>query len=48
LLSLIAQWAHAAGAIQQGLRSGRATSTPDETDSRPGGEDPGAGPGWSQ
>jgi hypothetical protein len=31
-------------AIQQGLRSDRAASTPDETDSSPGGEDPGPAP----
>jgi signal transduction histidine kinase len=35
-------------AIQQGLRNGRAAGTPDETDSNPGGEDPGPAPGWSQ
>ncbi|MGD0702605.1 MAG: nitrate- and nitrite sensing domain-containing protein [Trebonia sp.] len=35
-------------AIQQGLRSGRAAGTPDETDSRTGGEDPPAASGWSQ
>jgi signal transduction histidine kinase len=35
-------------AIQQGLRSGRAASTPEDTDSAPDGEGPGAGPGWSQ
>jgi signal transduction histidine kinase len=35
-------------AIQQGLRNGRAASTPDETDCSPGGEDPWAGPGWGQ
>jgi hypothetical protein len=35
-------------AIQQGLRSGRAASTPNETDCGPGGEDPGTGTGWSQ
>jgi signal transduction histidine kinase len=35
-------------AIQQGLRSGRAASTPDETDSSLGGEDPPTGAGWSQ
>jgi signal transduction histidine kinase len=34
-------------AIQQGLRSGRAAGTPDGSDSAPGGEGPGAGPGWS-
>jgi signal transduction histidine kinase len=35
-------------AIQQGLRSGRAAGTPTGSDSAPGGEGPGAGPGWSQ
>ncbi len=35
-------------AIQQGLRSGRAAGTPDETDSRAAGEDSGTGSGWSQ
>ena len=35
-------------AIQQGLRSGRAAGTPEDNDSAPGGEGPGAGPGWSQ
>jgi signal transduction histidine kinase len=35
-------------AIQQGLRSGRAAGTPDETDPGPGGEDAGSGSGWSQ
>ncbi len=34
-------------AIQQGLRTGRATGTPDETDCRPG-EVPETGPGWTQ
>jgi hypothetical protein len=34
--------------IQQGLRSGRAASTPEASDSAPGGESPGTGPGWSQ
>jgi len=35
-------------AIQQGLRSGRAAGTPEGSDSAPGGEGPGAKPGWSQ
>jgi signal transduction histidine kinase len=35
-------------AIQQGLRSGRAASTPNETDCGPDGEDAGTGTGWSQ
>jgi signal transduction histidine kinase len=35
-------------AIQQGLRSGRAAGTSEDSDSPPGGEGPGAGPGWSQ
>ena len=34
--------------IQLGLRSGRAASTPEASDSAPGGESPGTGPGWSQ
>jgi Histidine kinase-, DNA gyrase B-, and HSP90-like ATPase len=35
-------------AIQQGLRSGRAAGTSEDSDSPSGGEGPGAGPGWSQ
>jgi signal transduction histidine kinase len=35
-------------AIQQGLRSGRAAGTPEGNDPAPGGEGPGAAPGWSQ
>ena len=35
-------------AIQQGLRSGRAAGTPDETDCRPGGDDAGTASGWSR
>jgi signal transduction histidine kinase len=35
-------------AIQQGLRSGRAASTPEDIDSANGGESPGTGPGWNQ
>ena len=35
-------------AIQQGLRSGRAASTPEDADSANGGQSPGTGPGWSQ
>ena len=35
-------------AIQQGLRSGRAAGTSEDSDSPPSGEGPGAGPGWSQ
>jgi signal transduction histidine kinase len=35
-------------AIQQGWRSGRGASTPAGDGERPGEENPGAGPGWSQ
>jgi signal transduction histidine kinase len=35
-------------AIQQGLRSGRAASTPEDGDSSLGGQGPGTGPGWNQ